>query len=146
MTETKVLLAGMVVLSLVGCGSIPTNNLNHSPISIKADGETYVTCDSYSLSEDGGGKSSYSLSFTDADADGAKVILKGVEKLKIIELPQMITASMPSVLPDIKTDHLSDGSSYKEGQEYTWKDGTQAKVLNGQWGAIKEKNPVCGAK
>jgi hypothetical protein len=146
MTETKVLFAGAVVLLLTGCGSIPTSNLNHSPISIKADGETYLTCDSYSVSDDGGGKSSYSLSFTDLGEDGARVILKGVEKLKITELPQMVNAPTPASLPDIKTDHPSDGSSYKEGQEYTWKDGTQAKVQNGQWIAIKQNNPICGSR
>jgi hypothetical protein len=134
----------LLLVALVGCGSVPTHNLSNLPISIDADGQNYVTCGAYSLGESGGlGKTSYSLSFKDVGEDNAKVELKGVEKLKITELPAMVDAPMPAYLPDIKADHPSDGGSYSEGSEYTWKDGTTAKVQNGTWVAVKRKNTVC---
>jgi hypothetical protein len=145
-TKAKVVLAGTLILLLAGCDSIPTNNLSNSPISIKADGQDYVTCGSYSLSEEGWGKTVYTLSFKDAFADGANVTLKGVEKLTIKELPLMVNAQMPSSLPDIKTDHPSDGGSYQEGSVYTWQDGTMAKIQNGTWVPVKKKNTICDAK
>ena len=55
----------------------------------------------------------------------------------------MVSAPMPSVLPDIKTDHPRDGGPYLEGNTYTWPDGTQATIRNGEWQAVKRRNTIC---
>jgi hypothetical protein len=92
----------------------------------------------------GGG--SYSLSFSDP-SDNSAVMLRGVKKLTIMELPVMVNAPMPSgMLPDVKTDPTKDGSPYQEGATYTWADRGQATISNGVWQAVKRRNPVCGAR
>lgn len=142
MTFVKMLLAATALLFLIACEYIPTHNIDHKPISIKADGQDYFTCDSYSLSNDGWfGNSSYSISFTNVDK--TTVTLHGVKTLAITELPDTVDAPMPSYLPDIKTDHPSDAPSYVEGNSYKWPDGTQARIKNGRWVSVKQKNPMC---
>ncbi len=36
-----------------------------------------------------------------------------------------------------------DGTTYREGAEYSWADGTKARVENGKWAPMKVKNDVC---
>lgn len=116
-------------------------------MSITADGQEYVTCGPFSLSDDGGfGQTSYSIGFRNASQGGSAVMLKGVKKLSVEELPTMVSAPMPSVLPDIKTDHPRDGGPYLEGNTYTWPDGTQATIRNGEWQAVKRRNTICETK
>lgn len=145
-TLTRAILAALACLLVSGCDNIPTHNFDNRPLSITADGQDYVTCGPYSLSDDGGfGQTSYSITFKDA-SDGNEVMLKGVKKLTIMELPTIVDALMPTLLPDIKTEHPQGGGPYQEGATYTWTDGSQATIHNGEWQAVKQRNPVCRSK
>jgi hypothetical protein len=136
-------LAVVPVLFFVGCIEIPTHNLNEAPVAIRADEQDYFTCKAYSLTEDGFfGNTSYTISFT-SGADNTTITLRGVKKLTITELPEMVDAPMPTYLPDIKTDHPSDAPSYVEGRTYTWADGSKAAIKNGAWVAVKQRNTIC---
>jgi hypothetical protein len=138
MTLIKALLAGTILPALSGCGFIPTENTDHKPMLIVADGEDFHTCDSFSLESS---SSLYELSFTQ---NGLKVELKGIKKVEIIEQPSMIDANFPLYLPNIQTDTDKDGQLYKEGQSYKFYDGSQAMVKDGKWVAVnKKKNPIC---
>jgi hypothetical protein len=142
---TRATFAALAVCLLSGCDNIPYHNLAETPLSITADSQDYITCKPYSLSDDGGfGQTSYTISFKNASDGNSGVTRRGVKKLTIIELPVMVALAMPSILPNIKTDHPSDGGPYREGETYTWNDGSQAAIHDGQWTAIKHRNPVCG--
>jgi hypothetical protein len=138
----KYVLAGSVLLALSGCGFIPTENTDHKPMLIIADGEDFHTCDSFIMdSSSSFGQTIYELSFTQ---NGLKVKLNGVKKVEIIEQLFMIDESLPLYLPNILTDKDKDGQPYKEGLVYTFFDGSQAMVKNGKWAAAKKKrNPIC---
>lgn len=140
---TRIVLFELVVM-LSGCGIIPTENTENKPTGIKADGDQYFACHAFTLSSNSSwGTTTYEVSFSDPSRGGGKVELKGIRKLEIVELPSMVDAPMPSFLPDITTDHLADGSSYKEGQVYTWENGTKAIIHGGKWVAVKVPNTVC---
>ena len=140
----KLAFAGAFILLLSGCGFYPTENTGNKPTSIKADGVQYFTCHPFTLSSSTSRFSTaYELSFDDPSRGGGKVELKGVSKLEISELPSMVDSPMPVYLPDIKTDHLADGSSYKEGDVYTWPNGTKARIQDGKWKAVKVPSTVC---
>jgi hypothetical protein len=114
---------------------------------ITADGQDYFTCRPYRLSDDGGfSQTSYTISFKNSQDDDSGVSLRGVKKLTIQNLPEMVNLKMPSVLPNIKTDRLATGEPYKEGVSYTWQDGSQASIANGEWVAVKQRNPICGKR
>ncbi len=138
-------LAGALVLMLSGCDFLPTNNTDKKPVAIKADGTQYYTCSVFSLSSSSswGGATTYELSFHDPSRGGGKVELKGIAKVEIVESPALVEAQMPSALPDIKTDHDSGNNPYQEGNIYTFADGSQAQVKNGNWAPIKVPNPIC---
>jgi len=136
-------LATLLALALGGCEEIPNHNLGRDPISIAADGQDYITCGAYSLTNDSFlGEPSYTIIFTNA-ADGKSVTLRGVRKVTIMEMPTMVDAPMPTYLPNVQTDRASDGSRYVEGLTYTWPDGSKAMVKNGTWAAVKQRNTIC---
>ena len=111
-----------------------------APVSIEADGKTYVSCNSPDIGR-GYLHSTYYADFK--DRNGSTVSLRGIEKLLVTNLPQMVDSpmpifrSMPYPLPDVNgTD--KDGKPYQEGFTYTWMDGSAATFRNHQW------NPVAG--
>jgi len=105
-----------------------------APAAIEADGKTYVAC---STPDTGRGwfHSTYYADFR--DNNGQTISLRGIEKLTVTNLPQKIDAPMPS------NPVAVDGKTYREGAEYTWADGTKARVENGKWAPVKIKNTVC---
>jgi hypothetical protein len=105
-----------------------------APAAIEADGKTYVAC---STPDTGRGwfHSTYYADFK--DNNGQTISLRGVEKLTITNLPQQMDAPMPS------NPVAVDGKTYREGEEYSWADGTKARVENGKWTPVKIKNNVC---
>jgi hypothetical protein len=103
-----------------------------APAAIEADGKTYVAC---STPDTGRGwfHSTYYADFK--DNNGQTISLRGIEKLAVTNLPTTIDAPMPS--------NPVDGKAYREGAEYSWADGTKAKVENGKWVPVKIKNTLC---
>jgi hypothetical protein len=88
-----------------------------------------------------GGETTYSISFTDGDQKD--VLLKGVHKITITSVPKMVKSTLPTYLPDPKTDKDKDGKPYVEGMTYTWGSGDTAILRNGQWVPTMRRNPVC---
>jgi hypothetical protein len=105
-----------------------------APAAIEADGKTYVACNAPDTGR-GWFHSTYYADFK--DNNGQTISLRGVEKLTITNLPQQIDAPMPS------NPVAVDGKTYREGKEYSWADGTKARVENGRWAPVKIKNNVC---
>lgn len=106
-----------------------------APASIEADGKTYVACDTPDIGR-GYFHSTYYADFK--DRDDSTVSLRGIDKLIVTNLPQMVDApmpmfrSMPYPLPDVSgTD--SKGKPYEEGLLYTFTDGSAAIFRNREW-------------
>jgi hypothetical protein len=130
------ILAGVIA----GC-----DNVRSSPQIIEADGETYFACKGFvwTSNEGGllGGTSLFKVSYT--DAAGADHVVHGIRKLSISDLPSVVPAPMPYSLPDPKTDKDVNDSPYRERVQYTWADGTQARIIDGRWQAVMISNPAC---
>ena len=105
-----------------------------APAAIEADGKTYVACNTPDTGR-GWFHSTYYADFK--DNNGQTISLRGIEKLIVTNLPQKINAPMPS------NPVAVDGKTYREGAEYTWPDGSKARVENGKWAPVKMKNTVC---
>jgi len=105
-----------------------------APAAIEADGKTYVACNTPDTGR-GWFHSTYYADFK--DNNGQTISLRGVEKLTITNLPQQIDAPMPS------NPVAVDGKTYREGAEYSWADGSKARVENSKWAPVKIKNNVC---
>jgi len=123
------------------CGWLILSNLyscvfpdHPAPAAIEADGRTYVACNTPDTGR-GWFHSTYYADFK--DNNGQTISLRGIEKLIVTNLPQKINAPMPSNPVPV------DGKTYREGAEYTWPDGTKARVENGKWAPVKIKNTVC---
>ena len=116
-----------------------------APKVIEADGTSYMACSGFvHVSSDSpwfGGETTYSLSFTDAAK--TDMILKGVHKIVISSVPEMVSGTLPAYLPNPQTDKDKDGKPFSEGVTYTFSDGERAIIRNGQWVAAMRKNPVC---
>jgi hypothetical protein len=75
------------------------------------------------------------------DSNGSTISLRGIDKLIVTNLPQMIDApmpvfrSMPDPLPDANGT-AKDGKPYQEGYTYTWPDGFAATFRNHQWVSV----------
>jgi hypothetical protein len=134
------LLTGLLSCLVAACDSIKT-----SPQMIIADGETYFGCQNFvwSSNESGwlAGTPTFKLSFT--DAAGLDHVIKGIRKLSVSDLPHLIPAPMPYPLPDPNSSTDRSGDPYKEGNVYTWADGSTAVRTNGQWKAVMRANPAC---
>jgi hypothetical protein len=105
-----------------------------APAAIEADGKTYIACNTPDTGR-GWFHSTYYADFK--DNNGQTISLRGIEKLIVTNLPQKINAPMPS------NPVAVDGKKYREGEEYTWADGTKARVESGKWAPVKIKNTVC---
>lgn len=106
-----------------------------APVSIEADGKDYLACNTPDIGR-GIFHSTYYADFK--ESSGSTVSLRGINKLIITNLPQVVDApmpvfrSMPYPLPDLNgTD--KDGKPYQEGYTYTWMDGSAATFKNHQW-------------
>lgn len=134
------------LLMLAGCGLLPNENTSNRPMSIRADGDQYFTCKSFTVEADHSiaGETAYNLDFDQAGTN-TKVILKNVKKLTMEEMPSMVDGPMPISLPDLQTDKDRDGKAYQEGSVYTFSDGNEAQVKAGKWVAVKVSNKVCEA-
>jgi hypothetical protein len=109
-----------------------------APVSIEADGKNYLACNTPHIGR-GLFHTTYYVDFN--DNNGSTVSLRGIDKLIVTNLPQMVDApmpvfrSMPYPLPDVNgTD--KDGKSYQEGYIYTWADGSAAMFKGHQWVAV----------
>jgi hypothetical protein len=144
MKHLNVWIVASVLLMLSGCGMIPTQNTSNKPMSIKADGEQYFTCKSFTLESDHSfaGETAYNLGFTQAGTS-LQVSLKGIRKLEMREMPTMVDGPMPFPLPDVKNDKDGSGQPYQEGSIYHFSGGEDAQVKNGRWIAVKVPNSVC---
>jgi hypothetical protein len=112
--------------------------LHPAPVSIEADGKDYVACDTPDIGR-GLFHSTYSADFK--NSNGSTVSLRGINKLIVINLPQMVDApmpvfrSLPYPLPDANATD-KDGKPYQEGFTYTWRDGSAAELKNHEWVAV----------
>jgi hypothetical protein len=106
-----------------------------APVGIEADGKNYLACNTPDVGR-GLFQNTYHADFK--DNNGSTVSLRGIGKLIVTNLPQMVDApmpafrSMPYPLPDPNgTD--KDGKPFQEGSIYTWPDGSAARFNYHQW-------------
>jgi hypothetical protein len=108
---------------MCGCGDLPQS----APKMIDADGTTYFACEGmvWVSSESG----TFKISFT--DQNHLDVVLRGVKKVTVSDLPQTVAVPMPYPLPE-PPGFYGDGKPWKEGDEIDWPDGTKARLQNGK--------------
>ncbi|MEY4357474.1 MAG: hypothetical protein RL469_800 [Pseudomonadota bacterium] len=128
----RLLSAAVVWMSLAACG-----DYSMPPKKIEADGSVYYACSGFIHSR------KRSIEFT--DANGERVALDGLKKLRLVSIPTKIAARMPSPLPDPR-GMATDGVPFKDGWTYTWPDGAMAKLSGGKWLPVQELNPICASR
>ena len=109
-----------------------------APVSIEADGKNYLACNTPDIGR-GYFHSTYYADFK--DNNGSTISLRGIDKIIITSLPQMVDAPMPAFrslpypLPD--TNGLDNtGKPYQEGLLYTFPDGSAAIFRHQQWAEV----------
>ena len=119
----KTLALTLVTLWIAACGDIPQS----APKMIDADGATYFACEGmvWVTSESG----TFKISFT--DASHLDVMLRGIKKVAVTDLPTTTQAPMPYPLPSVP-GYYGNGEQWKEGNEIDWPDGTKARLQGGR--------------
>jgi hypothetical protein len=110
-----------------------------APVSIEADGKSYVACNMPNFGR-GYFQNTYYAEFE--DNNGSTVSLRGIDKLMVTNLPQMIDApmpvfrSLPDPLPDVNGVD-GEGKPYQEGYTYAWSsDGSAAVFKKHAWVSV----------
>ena len=141
MKKAIVSLLPLFVVGVLACCGTP----HETPKLIAADGTTYYACRNlvWVSSSSGllGGETVYEIKFTDADGGGHDI--RGIKHLEMSDIPGMVPYVLPYPLPDPKADKDRDGKPYAEGRVYTFADGAQATIHNGEWKPLRHKSVVC---
>jgi hypothetical protein len=114
------------------------------PVSIEADGKNYLACNTPDIGR-GYFHNNYYAEFK--DNNGSTISLRGIDKLIVTNLPQMVDApmpvfrSLPYPLPDVNATD-KNGKPYQEGSTYAWPDGSAAMFNNHQWISVPGLPPI----
>jgi hypothetical protein len=139
--------ASVIVLIIVISFLASCDSMKESPQVIEADGQTYVACHDYVWINNegggllGGGDTTFRIKYT--DSGGLSHVVKGIKKLSVSELPKTVPAPFPYPTPDPQLGTDKDGNHYKEGSTYTWPNGSQAVLRNGEWKRVMVPNTAC---
>jgi len=132
------------------------------PQLVDVDGQTFVACGGVSVSADGGLLAGDTFQVQYKDNEGLSHTYRGVRKVRMDDIPKMVTASLPTS----KALKTSDSKPYEVGSVYTWPDGAKGKftgydVLTGDdkkpyldsdgkpipisanWEPVQEPNTAC---
>ena len=138
----KLIAAAIAICLAAACSDVK----KRAPRILIADGDSYVACRGDVLIKNDnpllGNAASFQVQFT--DAQGFDHVLKGVQKISLIEIGEFEPLPMPDPLPDVHAK-TSSGNPVVEGNPYTWPDGTRAILRGGKWRPVMRKNALCSS-